>query len=294
MTRGAAKSIIFGPRGLVGGCLIDQLVHQGETPVAVSRTQRDDRRCDWILGDLAAPESFRLPESDVIYCATNARVFATALPALLRSGTKRIVVLSSSSVFTKQASPDAEERASIRELIEAEARISALCEEQSVEWTILRPTLIYREGLDRNVTQIAHFVRRFRMLPLYGRGLGLRQPVHAEDLAAGMISAARSSMAANKGYCVPGPETLSYREMAGRIFDALQIRRRLLPLPPAIWETAFGLARPFYPHITMAMGSRMNTDLAFDDTQAKCDFNWGGRQFYPKFPSPPNRANHPL
>jgi hypothetical protein len=57
-----------------------------------------------------------------------------------------------------------------------------------------------------------------RFIPLVGGGTGLRQPVHAEDLAIGAIAAAASPAAANKVYCLPGAETLPYWEMIGRIF----------------------------------------------------------------------------
>ena len=56
-------------------------------------------------------------------------------------------------------------------------------------------------------------------MPLVGGGPGLRQPVHAEDLAIGAISAAGNSAAINKFYSLPGGETLAYSEMISRIFD---------------------------------------------------------------------------
>jgi hypothetical protein len=37
-----------------------------------------------------------------------------------------------------------------------------------VAWTILRPTLIYVEGRDANVSRLAGLIRRFKVLPLSG------------------------------------------------------------------------------------------------------------------------------
>jgi nucleoside-diphosphate-sugar epimerase len=70
-------------------------------------------------------------------------------------------------------------------LAEAEAEVERFCAEPGVAWTILRPTLIYDEGRDGNVSRLAGLIRRFGVLPLSGEGEGLRQPVHAEDLAVG-------------------------------------------------------------------------------------------------------------
>jgi nucleoside-diphosphate-sugar epimerase len=68
----------------------------------------------------------------------------------------------------------------------------------------------------------------------------LRQPVHAEDLAIGAIAAAASGGAAiDKTYAPSGGETMSYREMAGRIFDALGNPRRIISAPPFAWPLVF-------------------------------------------------------
>ena len=71
--------------------------------------------------------------------------------------------------------------------------------------------------------------------------------------------------------------------MAGRVFDSLQVPRRLVPLPPFAWKTALSLAKKIYPNVTPVMGERMNKDLAFDFSAAVEDFGWRARRFYPVF-----------
>ncbi|WP_316235050.1 MULTISPECIES: NAD-dependent epimerase/dehydratase family protein [unclassified Bradyrhizobium] len=278
---GFVTSIVFGGTGMVGSFIVQRLRGAGDTGevVCVSRRPAPGQT----YGDLTKPEELRLPRASTIFCATNARQFAKALPYIEMPG--RVVVISSTSVFTKLDSSDAEERQSIEELVEAERSIMELCERRGATWTILRPTLIYKEGRDNNVTQIARLVRRLRLMPLYGAATGRRQPVHAEDLADGAVSAARSPKAANQAYCTTGLETLTYREMVGRIFDGLGLPRVLLPLPPIAWKAAFAVARPLYPNVTPVMGERMLKDLAFDAAQACGDFGWKTRAFRPRFTS---------
>jgi nucleoside-diphosphate-sugar epimerase len=271
--------VIFGATGMVGSYIAQQLDAAGKRPLRVSRQSRPG----WLTADLARIDKITMPPADFLFCATNARTFAQALPVLLRSTPKRVIVISSTSVFTKADSADEQERLSILELIDAEQKIADLCASVNVEWTILRPSLIYREGYDRNITQIAHLVRRLRFMPLYGHGRGLRQPVHAEDLARGAIAAAVSSKAANRAYCTTGLETIPYREMVGRIFDSLALPRHLVSLPPFLWKTAFAMASPLYPGITSVMGERMVKDLAFDSSTAVSDFGWSTRAFVPTF-----------
>jgi hypothetical protein len=57
-------------------------------------------------------------------------------------------------VITKQDTEVESER-EIRRLADAEQRIAAACEAHNVGWTILRPTLIYAEGRDTNITPLS-------------------------------------------------------------------------------------------------------------------------------------------
>jgi hypothetical protein len=107
--------------------------------------------------------------------------------------------------------------------------------------------------------------------------------VHAEDLAIGAISAGASPAAANKFYSLPGGETLSYREMIGRIFDGLRKPRRTVAVPVLIWRASFLLAKPLFPAANVAMGVRMMKDMSFDAAPAVRDFGWNPRAFNPVF-----------
>src|SRR6185437_11176766 len=133
-------------------------------------------------------------------CTADAKLLARSLHRFLGPALKRIVVFSSTSVLTKLDSEVADERDGLRRLAEAENEIGQLCEASGVAWTILRPTLIYAEGRDTNITPLSRLIRRFGFMPLVGGAEGLRQPVHAEDLAQGAIAAAASPATSNKFY----------------------------------------------------------------------------------------------
>ena len=147
----------------------------------------------------------------------------------------------------------------------------------------MRPTLIYAEGRDANITPLSRLIRRFGFMPLVGGAPGLRQPVHAEDLAIGAIAAAASPAAVNKFYALPGGETIPYREMIGRIFDGLHLPRRTVSVPPLLWRAGFVMAKPLFPGANVAMGIRMMKDMTFDSGPAARDIGWKPRSFNPVF-----------
>lgn len=278
-----ARSLVLGATGLVGGYIVEHLVRSGVRPLALSRSPQSRSGIDWFLGDLAQPDTLRFPPFAVIYCTADAILLPAALPHLFNPSLKRAVIFTSTSVITKLDSEVAAERNLLKSLAEAEQKIAAACEANNVAWTILRPTLIYAEGRDLNITPLSRLIRRFGFMPLVGGAPGLRQPVHAEDLAIGAIAAASSPAAANKFYSLPGGETLSYREMIGRIFDGLKRPRRGVAVPVGLWRSIFFLARPLFPRANVAMGTRMMKDMVFDATPAIRDFGWNPRGFHPVF-----------
>jgi nucleoside-diphosphate-sugar epimerase len=277
------RSLVIGGTGLVGGYIVSHLQGHGKRPQVLSRIDRTAPGVDWIRGDLREPTSLRLREFTTLYCTADAVLLAQALPQLLNPSLRRVVAFSSTSVLTKLDSQIARERQRMQDLIGAEDQIAANCAEHGTGWTILRPTLIYAEGRDSNITPLSRLIRRFGFMPLVGGAGGLRQPVHAEDLALGAIAAADSPATINKTYALPGLETITYSEMIGRIFDGLGRPRRTVSLPPALWRLMFLLAKPLFPSANVAWGLRMTKDMTFDAGPAIADFGWSPRAFHPTF-----------
>jgi nucleoside-diphosphate-sugar epimerase len=279
----AQPLLVTGATSLIGRQLMPRLEASSVTVFGFSR-QADASRAGWVRGDLASPDLERqLPVAQTVLSLQPIWHLPQALPSLKAKGIQRLVAFSSTSVIAKAASPDAYEQSVVRRLVEAETAVQAFCEANAVAWTILRPTLIYAEGEDQNVTRLARLIRKLGFLPLYGQGQGRRQPVHAADLAQAALEAAVSPRAVNRAYDLPGGETLTYREMVERVFEGMGRRPRILAAPEWLWGLGFALARPLLPGATAQMGARMAEDLVFDDHPARADFNWNPRGFRPDF-----------
>ena len=277
--------LVLGATSLIGRFALPRLSAAGIDHVALSRT---GGQAGWVKADLADPDlAAKLPACPTVLSLSPIWHLPQAMQALRAKGMERLVAFSSTSVFTKAASPDAYEQSVVKRLADGEADTRAFCGAHGIAWTILRPTLIYAEGQDQNVTRLARLVRKLRVLPLAGSGAGLRQPVHADDLAGAAIAAAASPAAHNKAYDLPGGETLTYRKMAERVFEGLGRRPAIVPVPEPLWALAFALARPLLPGATAQMGARMSEDLAFDGAPAAKDFGWKPRGFRPNFDSMP-------
>ncbi len=289
-----AQVLLLGATSLIGRFLTPRLADAGVYAVAISRAppsahERDAAQkaagaLSWAPGDLTAPETLpKLPPADAIVSLSPIWLLPPALPKLLESGARRVIAFSSTSRVTKIQSPVAAERAVAERLADGEAQTLSLCAGAGVACTLLRPTLIYAEGQDRNVSRLAELIRRFGVLPLSGGGEGLRQPVHADDLAWAALALLDAPATFGKTYALPGGETLSYRAMVERVFESLGRPPRILTVPPPLWRLGLTLASPVLKGATSAMGQRMAQDLTFDASPAARDFGWAPRAFRPSF-----------
>lgn len=262
---------VLGATSLVGSCLLPMLKDAGRQVSAYSRKNILSVDVEWHCLSSTEPCDEYIPSW---VSAAPIWTLPEHFDLLEAKGVRRIVALSSTSRFTKGDSADPEERETARRLAEAEERVQSWAENLGVEWVILRPTLIYGLGRDRNVSEIARFVRRFRFFPLLGTASGLRQPVHAQDVASACIAALETG-ALNRAYDISGGETLSYRDMVARIFEAHGMRPRFIPVPLLAFRLASMVRRAF----SSSMAWRMNHDLVFDHTEAMRDLDFRPRNF---------------
>ena len=64
-----------------------------------------------------------------------------------------------------------------------------------------------------------------------GEGAGLRQPVHAEDIADFCLHCVRNGFGATQTYILAGGETLSYRNIIERLFIDAGLKPRIITIP---------------------------------------------------------------
>ena len=276
---------LLGATSLVGACLLPLLARAGYQITAFSRSvsSRDVTGTDWrqLLPSPAAQPSHDESAIEQWICVAPIWVLPEYFTMLEACGARRVVALSSTSRFTKDDSSDPEEQAIALRLADAESRLQTWAASHGVQWIILRPTLIYGLGRDKNIAEIARFVRRFGFFPLFGKANGLRQPLHAKDVAAACVAALASSGAVDRAYNLSGAETMAYRDMVARICSALGRPVRLLPVPLIVFRFAVALLRllPRYRNWSSAMAERMNRDLVFDHSEAMHDFWFEPRPF---------------
>ncbi|MHB1951572.1 MAG: NAD-dependent epimerase/dehydratase family protein [Acidiferrobacteraceae bacterium] len=294
MTGTARRALILGAGGLVAPFLAARLSMMGYQGVMVSRKRPPGDPVPafpWHSFDLAG----RLPwpgewvDGACLFSSVPLWLVPRHIGMLAEQGLRQIIAFSSTSVYTKARSRSVRDRWVADRLRQAEADLVNVCDAKGLPYTILRPTLVYGSWRDRNITAIVDFTRRFGFFPITRPGRGLRQPVHADDLAAAAIRCLGTAAARGRAYNLPGGETLTYREMVERVCASARCRLRLVQIPSGIVSALTALTFPRSRARQLgALMLRMNEDLSFDAGEAARDLDYRPRTFLATEPAAPS------
>lgn len=276
----SVKILLAGATGFTGGFVCQELLKRGiqfDCLVRLSSQTKQLRSLGLHLveGDLNDIESLRkiLPGYQILINVASLGLGAgpNIVKACQESGIKRTVFVSTTAIFTKL---NAQSKV-VRQAAEAAIRQSDL------DYTILRPTMIYGTPGDRNMIRLLHFIQRFPIIPVFGSGESLQQPVHVEDVAWAICEVLYNQTTYRQDYNISGGQVLSYNEVIEIASQALGKSINIIHLPVKFSISLIKLANVIgiKTPVTTEQILRLNEDKVFDHSIAKSDFNYSPRSF---------------
>lgn len=245
------RILLLGAGGFIGRQILADLLRAGHKVVGVAREtaalagafpEAEFIRCD--LAQATRPDDWAVPlagvevvvnaagllrgrDLEAVHVAMPRALYATAE----RAGVARVVLISAIS-----ARPDvATAYASSKLAGEAALRTTAL------DWTILRPSLVYGEGSYGGTSLLRGLAALPLVVPVAGDGSFAFSPIHVRDLARTVRIACEGGVAPGQTLEPVGPETFSLRQLLARYRAWLGLgAARFVPVPLAIMR---GLGR---------------------------------------------------
>ena len=269
------KLFVTGATGFTGSQLVPFLLQNGYQVRCLYRPTSDrsvlpEPEIEWVLGDLSDTDSLSASMQGT-YALMNIASLGfghadSILHAAKDSGIQRAIFLSTTALFTQLNTKSK----SIR--LDAERAIRS----SGLQYTILRPTMIYGSPRDRNMWRMIQFMRRSPIVPIFGDGNSLQQPIHVDDVAQAVIQCLVSGKTICKSYNIAGKHPLTYNQVIDTI--AAQINKRVMKfhIPSA---TAVAVMRFFERlHIPLPIKAeqvlRLNENKDFEYEDAANDFGF--------------------
>lgn len=275
MVKTLMKIFVTGATGFTGSRVVPLLLKNGFEVRCLYRASSDRSplnglKIEWALGDVADTESLTSAMQGTDALVNIASLGFGHADSIIRAakdaGIKRAIFISTTAIFTRLNASSKKVR------VAAELAI----ETSGLKYTILRPTMIYGSPRDRNMWRLIRFMRLSPIVPVFGDGKYLQQPIFVDDVAAAVLSCLQSEATIGKSYNIAGAHPLTYNEVIDTIAKALNRQIWKFYIPSSL---VISLLRLFERiHIPLPIKSeqvlRLNEDKNFNYVEAQRDFGF--------------------
>ena len=274
------KIFVTGATGFTGSRVVPLLLKNGYEVRCLYRASSDrstlsDPKIEWAQGDLSDTQNLTIAMQGTDALVNIASLGFGHADSIIRAakdaGIKRALFISTTAIFTQLNAKSKKVR------VAAELAI----ETSGLKYTLLRPTMIYGSPRDRNMWRLIRFIRFSPIIPVFGDGESLQQPIYVDDVAQAVMSCVSNDKTIDKSYNIAGKHPLTYNDVIDTI--ARQMNKRVWKLhvpskPVVAMLSLFERVRIPFP-IKAEQVLRLNENKDFSFTEAQKDFGFSPLAF---------------
>lgn len=252
------KILITGANGFIGTHLCSELLHRNIGFRATARNANENSYTDFVNCDLETTKSLDqlMDGCDIVihlagrahmtsdnsrekYRVANELVTQRLANAAAQNGITRFVYLSSIKVNGESSNPGLPIRQSDtphpldnygRSKLAAELALQEICHDNSMEYVIIRPTLVYGQGVKANFSALISAVNRGIPLPI-ATVKNARSMIGINNLVDLIIATCTNQKAANQTFLASDGIDTSTPALVQLIAQSLNRPSRIFPFP---------------------------------------------------------------
>lgn len=274
------KVLVTGATGFTGSRVVPLLLDSGHEVRCFVRETSDRSQLgtlpvEWVTGDLSDNEALTSALHGMDALVNIASLGFGHAESILRSakeaGVRRGIFISTTAIFTQLNADSKSARLAAEEAIQA----------SGLDYTILRPTMIYGSPRDRNMWRLIRLLRFSPIIPIFGDGESLQQPVFVDDVAQAVLLALGTDVTIGKSYNIAGKDPLTYNQVIDTVASALgkRVWKLHLPYMPIVRLLQFTERIRIRLPIKAEQVLRLNENKAFSYEEAQRDFGFSPRSF---------------
>lgn len=191
--------------------------------------------------DLTCPKAldtfFQCCHADMLLHIASVKLSWNIVPAALKHGVDNLILVHTTGIYSKYKAAGEEYR-------QIEAKIHQLVAEykeqgRRIAMTILRPTMIYGDLADKNISVFIRMVDKLRIFPTVNGARYDLQPVWCKDLGYAFYEVmTKWQVTRNKEYILSGGAPIQLREIFLEIAKQLGVKNTFISCP--FWLACFG------------------------------------------------------
>lgn len=283
------KVLVTGATGFTGSRVVPLLLQNGCRVRCFARETSDrslllatlenaacvEHDLEWATGDLSNAESLTSALRGVdalVNIASLGFGHAEGIVASAKAaGVKRAIFIGTTAVFTRLNAGSKSARLAAENAIQA----------SGLDYTILRPTMIYGGPRDRNMWRLIRLLRVTPIMPVFGDGESLQQPIFVDDVAQAALRALQTDATIGRSYNIAGKDPLTYNQVIDTAAASLgrRVWKLHLPFMPIVRLLQFAERLRIRLPVKAEQVLRLNEDKAFSYEEAQRDFGFSPRSF---------------
>lgn len=212
---------------------------------------------------------------DTVVHITNIRHSLNVIEVAIKNNVRRAICVHTTGIYSKF-------RRASEEYIFIENKLKEMISNSNIKVTILRPTMIYGDMCDKNMSKFIKMVDHLRIFPVVDHGKSLIQPVNARDLGKAYYSVLMlPDDKLRSEYILSGEKPITIIEALKLISDNLGKKTMFINVPAgfAVLLAKITKALTLKKVDYIEKVQRMTEDRSFSHEEATLDFGYSPEPF---------------
>lgn len=182
-----------------------------------------------VFGDITDPEALQklVENADVVLHIANIHYSIPIVNVCIAEHVPRVILVHTTGIYSKY-------KMAADEYKQIEKEIAQITMDNEIKMVILRPTMIFGDVCDHNISRFIKMVDHFLWMPEINHGVRKIQPINARDLGKAYFQVCMTDNLQQNDYILSGERAITLHELFDLIGICLRKKIRHISIPLSV------------------------------------------------------------